>query len=94
MSTVNLRDVYFKRTNGEIILLECSVTEDDARLVMRHFLDEHNYKSYYTRSWEHNGLKWYDVGSWTEFFIWAREEDMERYKDEQSRISQVPKKEG
>lgn len=34
------------------------------------FLEEHNYKSYYTRSWEENGEMWFDVGSWSEFFIW------------------------
>lgn len=87
MSTAHLKNIYFQRSNGEFVLLEESVTQEDAHLVMKHFMDSHNYKSYYTRSWEKNGLKWYDVGSWSEFFVWANEEDVERYKDGQSRSS-------
>ena len=33
------------------------------------FLDDHNFKSYYTRVWEENGRLIFDVGSHTEFFI-------------------------
>ena len=82
MSTAHLKNVYFQRSNGEFVLLEVSVDEHDANLVMKHFMDEHNYKSYYTRSWEKNGIKWYDVGSWTEFFVWANQEDIDRYCQE------------
>lgn len=32
------------------------------------FLDNHNYKSYYTRMWEENGRIKLDVGSYSEFF--------------------------
>ena len=33
------------------------------------FCEERNFKIYYTRIWrDDNGLKVYDVGSWTEFF--------------------------
>lgn len=32
------------------------------------FLDDHNFKSYYTRVWEENGRLKFDVGSHTEFF--------------------------
>ena len=36
------------------------------------FLDDHNYKSYYTRMWnDEHGNTWYDVGSYTEFFVWG-----------------------
>lgn len=83
MSTANLKNIYFQRSNGEFVLLEESVTQEDARLVMKHFLDERNYKSYYTRSWEHNGARWYDVGSWSEFFVWANEEDIEALRTDQ-----------
>lgn len=42
--------------------------------IIKHFLDEHNYKSYYTRSWTRaNGETCYDVGSHTEFFIMVKE---------------------
>ena len=32
------------------------------------FLEDHNYKSYYIRSWKEDGRIKYDVGSWSEFF--------------------------
>ena len=32
------------------------------------FLDDHNYKSYYTQVCEDNGRLMIDVGSWSEFF--------------------------
>lgn len=42
---------------------------DTANKIINKFLDDHNFVSYYTRSWEENGRIWLDVGSWTEFFI-------------------------
>ena len=32
------------------------------------FLEEHNFKSYYTRMWMEDGRLKFDVGSYTEFF--------------------------
>lgn len=46
------------------------------------FLDEHNFKSYYTRVWYKEGYTWYDVGSHTEFFL-VDKNLMEQYEDEQ-----------
>lgn len=92
MSAANLKNIYFQRSNGEFVLIEESVTQEDARLVMKHFLDERNYKSYYTRSWEHDGARWYDVGSWSEFFVWANEEDIERLKMNEQEIAKYRKK--
>lgn len=68
------RNLYFQRSNGEHRLLGTDLTEKEARQEMQKFMDEHHFKSYYTRSWEQNGVKWYDVGSWTEFFKWMNEE--------------------
>lgn len=34
------------------------------------FLEKNNYKSYYTRFWEEDGMTKFDVGSHTEFFFW------------------------
>ena len=67
----NRRNLYFQRSNGEHCLLATDVTEDEAYKEMEKFMDEHNFESYYTRSWEKDGVKWYDVGSWTEFFKWT-----------------------
>lgn len=33
------------------------------------FCEELNYKIPYTRAWEDNGRMFFDVGSWSEFFI-------------------------
>ena len=68
------RNLYFQRSNGEHRLLATGITEKDAYREMQKFMDDHNFKSYYTRSWEQDGVKWYDVGSWTEFFKWTNEE--------------------
>ncbi len=69
-----IRNLYFQRSNGEHRLLAIDVTEDEARKEMQKFMNEHNFKSYYTRSWEKDGVKFYDVGSWTEFFKWTNKE--------------------
>ena len=36
------------------------------------FLAARNYKSYYIRMWDENDRTWFDVGSWSEFFIWDK----------------------
>lgn len=74
MDNVEKRNLYFQRSNGEYRLLGENVTDDDAWKLMKAFMDEHNFKCYYIRSWEKNGIKWYDVGSHTEFFLWTNKE--------------------
>ncbi len=69
-----IRNLYFQRSNGEHRLLATDVTEAEAHEEMQKFMDQHNFKSYYTRSWEEDGVKWYDVGSWSEFFKWTNKE--------------------
>ena len=68
------RNLYFQRSNGEHRLLATDITEEDAYKEMKKFMDAHNFKSYYTRSWEKDDIKWYDVGSWSEFFKWTNKE--------------------
>lgn len=46
------------------------------------FLNERNFKSYYTRVWYKDGYTWYDVGSHTEFFL-VDANIMEQYENEQ-----------
>ena len=33
------------------------------------------FKSYYTRIWKEKGKVWFDVGSYSEFFIWEADND-------------------
>ena len=61
-------DFYFKRSNGELILLAENVSEKEAWVKMKEFIDDHNFKSYYTRVWRKDDTVWYDVGSHSEFF--------------------------
>ena len=46
------------------------LTEQEAAKMRNKFLDNHNYKSYYTRMWkDEQGNTGYDVGSHTECFV-------------------------
>lgn len=65
------RNLYFKDSRGNYRLLHENVKEREVYILIRLFLNEHNFKSYYTRSWgTENGIM-YDVGSHTEFFLWG-----------------------
>lgn len=60
--------VTFQNSRREEREIGIAHTKEDIHKIIKKFLDEHNFKSYYTRTWqEENRLK-YDVGSWTEFF--------------------------
>ena len=61
--------LYFQNSSGvERLIAEPSNREEVVKEINK-FLDDHNYKSYYTRVWEEDGRLVYDVGSHTEFFI-------------------------
>lgn len=64
-------DFYFLNSYGKRTLLATNCTEQVGRRVMIDFLTQHNFKSYYTRIWEKDNEKWYDVGSHSEFFIFS-----------------------
>ena len=49
-------------------------TLDQVYEIIKKFLDDHNYVSYYTRRWTRGGVMWFDVGSHTEFFTWGDRE--------------------
>ena len=57
-------------------------TPEQAWKIMKKFMDDHNFTSYYTRVWFADGYTWYDVGSHTEFFL-VDENLMEQYENEQ-----------
>ena len=62
--------LYFQNSQGKERVIAEVATEKEAYNESHKFLDEHNYKSYYTRTWMRNKYdKVYDVGSHTEFFI-------------------------
>ena len=47
--------------------------EQETMKIINNFLEEHNFKSYYTRTWYEKEKEevWYDVGSHSEFFMVA-----------------------
>ena len=60
--------LYFENSYGKERVIAEVQNEQEAMKEINKFLDDHNYKSYYTRIWIENGRKKYDVGSHTEFF--------------------------
>ena len=60
--------LYFHNSRGvERLIAEPSNREEVVKEINK-FLNDHNYKSYYTRVWEDDGRLMIDVGSWSEFF--------------------------
>ena len=61
--------LYFKNSEGKVRLIaECETVKDVGREIQK-FLDDHNYKSYYCRSWGDDKKVVIDVGSHSEFFV-------------------------
>lgn len=66
------KNFYFQHSNGTYTCLLKNCTEREAMVKMKKFLDEHNFKSYYTRTWDDDdGNRHYDVGSHSEFFVFG-----------------------
>lgn len=76
-------NLYFKDSHGDKRLIAPNLQlEKEIWAHIQKFLDDHNYKSYYTRMWYNDGYTWYDVGSHTEFFL-VDANMMEQHEDEQ-----------
>lgn len=73
-----MKRLYFKDNKGNTRVLDYTAeTEGQAMAGIYDFCKQHKFKPFYVRSWK-KGNKWYyDVGSYTEFFIWADESEME-----------------
>ena len=74
--------LWFQNSNGdEREIADCETRQEVSKSIDQ-FIDECNkkwpnrkpFKSYYTRSWVENGRTILDVGSWSEFFVWDKEE--------------------
>ena len=62
--------LYFENSRGERGVIAEPQTEDETWKEIHKFCEDRNFKIYYTRSWRNEeGLKVYDVGSWSEFFL-------------------------
>jgi len=58
----------FEDSYGQKRVLGSYDTRNDCLMAIHAFLEEHNFKSYYTRSWREGNDETLDVGSYTEFF--------------------------
>ena len=61
--------LYFQNSHGVERLIAELLNKQEVNKEINKFLDDHNFKSYYTRVWEEDGRLIFDVGSHTEFFI-------------------------
>ncbi len=60
--------LYFENSAGEWHPIAECANKIDVMIAIQDFIRKHNFKSYYTRIWESDGWRHYDVGSWSEFF--------------------------
>lgn len=61
--------LYFSNSQGERRRIAFVSTPSEVFQAIEKFLEEHNYKSYYTRIYQTTGMEWcIDVGSWSECF--------------------------
>jgi len=64
--------LYFQNSNEQRRIIGRPENREEAYRIIREFLNDHRYKSYYMREWiDEKGETWVDVGSHTEFFIWC-----------------------
>ena len=62
--------LYFENSYGQIRIIAEPETEDEAWREIHKFCEDRNFAIPYVREWRgQDGLKRYDVGSYTEFFI-------------------------
>ena len=76
------RDFYFLPSDGSPRKLGTGVTLAVAVRIKDEFLKEKKYKSYYTRMWDADEGRYFDVGSWSEFFLWGTPKEGECQKEE------------
>lgn len=76
------RDFYFLPSKGSPRKLGTDVTLTIAVKIKDEFLKEKGYKSYYTRMWDTDEGRYFDVGSWSEFFLWGTPKEETCQKEE------------
>ena len=63
-------NVLFENSKGQLRIIGTADTQETAFKVIDDFLADHNYKSYYKRTWNiDDKTTCVDVGSWSERFI-------------------------
>lgn len=68
--------LYFENCFNERREIGRPQSTQDIHALIYDFLDDHNYRSYYTRMWVNDeGETYYDVGSHSEFFVMVEGEE-------------------
>ena len=67
--------VIFENSRHEEREIGTAVDMQEAYKIIDKFLEEHNFRSFYKRTWKENGRTKVDVGSWSEFFYVEECED-------------------
>ena len=60
--------LFFQNSRCEKRVIAEPSNREEVNKEINKFLDDHNFKSYYTRVWQKDDTVWYDVGSHSEFF--------------------------
>lgn len=62
--------LYFRNSKGKLRVIAEPTSKKECNTAIKQFLDEHGFKSYYTRAWKDScsGRTIYDTGSHSEFF--------------------------
>lgn len=61
--------LFFQNSRDQERLIAEPNSKEEVIDAINKFLNEHNFKSYYTRVWEKEGRLVFDVGSHSEFFF-------------------------
>lgn len=69
--------LFFENSQGIRREIASNIKKEHCFDEITNFINAHNkgkpknkkFKSYYTRTWEEDGETYFDVGSWTEYFI-------------------------
>jgi len=64
----------FDNSYGEERIIATPQNEEEAVREIYKFCEDRNFKIYYYRTWTKGNKKWFDVGSWSEFFYIELEE--------------------
>ena len=68
--------LYFENSRKERRVIAEPETEEAAMEAIHAFCEERDFKIYYVRTWmTPDGLKKFDVGSWSEFFYLSYDKD-------------------
>ena len=63
-------ELYFENSRGERRVIATPSTEEEAMREIDKFCEDRNFEIYYVRSWRTpDGMKAFDVGSWSERFL-------------------------